>query len=222
MIFGQNFSVLFILGSSSSVLLNFNPIIIYLFAPLLFLDENYTSTKTVGFVISSIGVVLVFLASLETSSFDMMNFIIGNGLGFLSGVAWAGYSLSLKKFFQESYSQEVTSLNLMFAAILLLVISLMTETIPPIYNYSQESVIGLLIIGVGAAAIAFTLYLQLIQKYGATQAGNIQFLVPLVSLAFAWFFLGEFSAFALSGGILCATGVALVSYQRKNNDSNRS
>ncbi|MFX0208397.1 MAG: hypothetical protein ACFFDT_20610, partial [Candidatus Hodarchaeota archaeon] len=50
MIIGQNFSVLFILGASSSVLLNFNPVLIYIFAPLLFIDEKYSSKKTLGFV----------------------------------------------------------------------------------------------------------------------------------------------------------------------------
>ena len=42
MIIGQNFSVLFILGASSSVLLNFNPSLIYMVAPLLFIDNDKT------------------------------------------------------------------------------------------------------------------------------------------------------------------------------------
>ncbi len=62
MIIGQNFSVYFILGSSSSVLLNFNPCIIYLFAPILFGDEFYSRNKTIGFIISFIGIFIVFFA----------------------------------------------------------------------------------------------------------------------------------------------------------------
>ena len=69
------------------------------------------------------------------------------------------------------------------------------------------------IIGFGAAAIAFTLYLQLVQRYGPIKAGNIQFLIPLVSLLIAWIFLMEFSIYTLIGGILCAVGVALVNYK---------
>ena len=213
MIFGQNFSVHYILGSSSSVLLNFNPIFIYLIAPVLFIDENYTARKTFGFIISTIGIVLVFLA-LETGTISIIDFIIGNGLGLLSGVAWAGYSLSLKWFFQEGQSEEVTALNLIIASIILLLISLITEPLPPIESYTLESVWGIVVIGVGAAAVAFTLYLQLVQKYGPTRAGNIQFMIPLVSLFFAWIFLGEFSVYTLIGGIFCAIGVALVNYER--------
>ena len=85
---------------------------------------------------------------------------------------------------------------------------------PPLENYTLENITGLVIIGVGAAAIAFTLYLQLVQKYGAVQAANIQFLIPLFSLFFAWIFLGEFSLLALFGGVLCAIGVAIVTIRR--------
>ncbi|MFX1282810.1 MAG: DMT family transporter [Promethearchaeota archaeon] len=216
MIIGQNFSVLFILGGSSSVLLNFNPVLIYVFAPLLFVDEKYSSKKTLGFVISSIGIGFIFLTSLETESIPMMDFILGYLLGFLSGVAWAGYSLSLRWFFQESHSEEVTALNLFIASMILLILSLSTEYLPSFESYTLESIWGLVVIGVGAAAVAFTLYLQLVQKFGPTQAGNIQFLIPLFSLLFAWIFLGEQSFFALIGGIFCAIGVAMVSYERQS------
>ena len=213
MIIGQNFSILFILGASSSVLLNFNPVLIYLFAPFLFVDEKYSSKKTLGFIVSSFGIGFVFLASLETNTVVPSDFIIGYGLGFLSGVAWAGYSLSLKRYFQESQSQEVTALNLLVAAIILLVFSMITEPLPTIESYTVESIWGLVVIGIGAAAVAFTLYLQLVQKYGATRAGNIQFLIPLVSLVFAFIFLSEFSVYTLVGGIFCAIGVAMVNYE---------
>ncbi|MFX0066407.1 MAG: DMT family transporter, partial [Candidatus Hermodarchaeota archaeon] len=198
----------------SSVLLNFNPILIYLFAPLLFMDEKYTKRKTIGVVISSIGIGVVFLASLETASdLSLTNFIVGNGLGFLSGVAWAGYSLSLKRLFHENDVQEITALNLLVASIILMAISIVVEDFPSIESYSLMSVWGLIVIGVGAAGVAFTLYLILVQKYGAIHAGNIQFLIPLVSILFAWIFLAEFSRFALIGGILCAFGVVLVSFE---------
>lgn len=211
MIIGQNFSVYFILGSSSSVLLNFNPSIIYLFAPILFADEIYSKNKTLGFIVSSVGIFFIFFASIEAISF--VNFAIGNFLGLLSGIAWAGYSLSLKKYFQDDDSEAVTALNLMSAAVLLFIFSLITETPPPMDSFTIESIWGILVIGFGAAAIAFTLYLQLVQNYGSIRAGNIQFLIPMVSLLIAWIFLGEFSLFTLIGGSLCAIGVALVNHE---------
>jgi drug/metabolite transporter (DMT)-like permease len=219
MIIGQNFSVLFILGASSSVLLNFNPSLIYMVAPLLFIDEKYTHKKTFGFVLSTLGIVIVFFASIEVSSMITPDYILGYCLGFLSGVAWAGYSLSLKRFFQDSQSQEVTTLNLFVAAVILLIVSTLTETPPSIESYTVVSLWGIAVIGVGAAAVAFTLYLQLVQKYGATRAGNIQFLIPLVSLIFAFVFLNEFSVYTLIGGIFCAIGVAIVNYEKTNLNS---
>lgn len=219
MIIGQNFSVLFILGASSSVLLNFNPSLIYLFAPLLFVNENYTKKKTLGFVLSTLGIGIVFLASLETSSIITTDYFLGYCLGFLSGVAWAGYSLSLKHYFQDSQSQEVTTLNLFVAAIILLIFSTIIESPPTIESYTIDSIWGLIVIGIGAAAVAFTLYLQLVQKYGATRAGNIQFLIPLVSLVFALIFLNEYSFYTLVGGIFCAIGVAIVNYGKSETNN---
>ncbi|MFX1505271.1 MAG: DMT family transporter [Promethearchaeota archaeon] len=219
MIIGQNFSVLFILGSSSSVLLNFNPSLIYMVAPLLFMDEKYTRKKSFGFILSTLGIAIVFFASIEVSSMITSDYIFGYCLGFLSGVAWAGYSLSLKRFFQDSQSQEVTTLNLFVAAVILLIVSTVTETPPTIESYTVESIWGIAVIGIGAAAVAFTLYLQLVQNYGATRAGNIQFLIPLVSLIFAVIFLNEFSIYTLIGGILCAIGVAIVNYEKSDLNS---
>lgn len=220
MILGQNYSIKFILGSSSSVLLNFNPTIIYIIAPLLFVDEVYSKEKTLGVIISSIGIGFVFFATVETGQdFSPTTFFLGNSLGFLSGLAWAGYSISLKKFFQENFPLEVTTLNLLVASGFLLVISLFTESIPHFEDFTVLNVWGLVVIGVGAAAIAFTLYLSLIYKYGAIRAGNIQFLIPLLSLLLAWIFLNEFSIFALGGGILCALGVAIVNYGKSDNQN---
>jgi drug/metabolite transporter (DMT)-like permease len=212
MIIGQNFSVIFILGASSSILLNFNPVIVYMVAPLMFIDEKYTSRKTFAVFLSSFGIVLVFLAAENLLTTDPRAFVLGNLLGLLSGIAWAGYSLSLKKLFLNESSEEITTINLLLASLMLLLFSLLLEEPPPLSGYNFESALGLVIIGVGAAAIAFTLYLQLIQNYGAIQAANIQFLIPLVSIFFAWIFLDEFSPLALFGGIICAIGVALVTY----------
>ncbi|MFW9905015.1 MAG: DMT family transporter [Candidatus Thorarchaeota archaeon] len=219
MIIGQNFSILFILGASSSVLLNFNPSLIYMIAPVLFIDEKYTRKKTFGFILSTLGIGIVFLASIEGNSVITPEYILGYCLGFLSGVAWAGYSLSLKFFFQDSHSQEVTTLNLFVAAVILLIASTLTETPPTVGSYTVESIWGIAVIGVGAAAVAFTLYLQLVQKYGAIRAGNIQFLIPIVSLIFAFIFLNEFSIYTLVGGIFCAIGVAIVNYEKSGINS---
>ncbi len=216
MIVGQNFSIYFILGSSSSILLNFNPVMVYLLAPIIFLDEQYSKVQSIAVIISTIGICLVFLSSLDLFVVNFKDFLLGNALGLLSGVAWAGYTLCLRKIFSEKSSEEVTAVILLIAAILLLFMSFLTEKFPPVESYSIESIIGLLIIGVGAAGIAFTLYLQLVQKYGATYSANIQFLIPIVSLVLAWIFLDEFSILAIGGGILCAIGVALVTKQPVN------
>jgi drug/metabolite transporter (DMT)-like permease len=210
MIIGQNFSIHFILGSSSSVLLNFNPVIVYLLAPILFLDEEYSKVQSIAVIISTIGVFLVFLAAVDLLIVDFTDFLLGNALGLLSGVAWAGYTLTLRKLFTDESSEETTAVILLLAAIILFLMSFFTEKFPPLESYSIESIIGLIIIGVGAAGLAFTLYLQLIQKYGAIQSANIQFLIPIVSVILAWIFLNEFSILAIAGGILCAVGVALV------------
>ena len=213
MIIGQNFSIFFILGSSSSVLLNFNPVIVYLIAPLMFLDEHYTRVQSIAAIISSVGIVFVFLAANDLLITNLGDFIIGNALGFLSGAAWAGYTLTLKKIFTGESSEEVTATILSVAAVILFITSLLFEKFPSKNAITFDSTIGLLIIGVGAAGIAFTLYLQLIQRYGATRSANIQFLIPIVSILLAWIFLNEFSLLAVIGGIICAIGVAIVTNQ---------
>ncbi|WP_455464133.1 DMT family transporter [Candidatus Hodarchaeum mangrovi] len=210
MIIGQNFSVFFILGSSSSILLNFNPVFIYLLSPLLFSDEYYSNRKNIGILISTLGIFLVFFASMENyKEFNPQFFIVGNILGVLSGIGWAGYSLSLKWLFKEKESEEITSINLLIATIILFSLSIFLEgnLIPPINVFTVSSLFGLVIIGVGAAALAFTLYFELVQQYGASNAANIQFLIPLFSLFFGFIFIGEFSILTMIGGIISAIGL---------------
>jgi len=213
MIIGQNFSVFFILGSSSSILLNFNPVFIYLLSPLLFSDEYYSNRKNIGILISTLGIILVFFASMEGyQEANTQFFVIGNILGILSGIGWAGYSLSLKWLFKENESEEVTSINLLIATIILFTLSNFLESnlIPSIEVFTLSSLFGLAIIGVGAAALAFTLYFELVQQYGTSNAANIQFLIPLFSLFFGYMFLGEFSILTMIGGIISAIGLILI------------
>lgn len=213
---GQNFSIYFILGTSSSILLNFNPTLIYLAAPII-TDEVYSRKRSLGVLIATIGLLFVLMVSFEsTRSLSPEAFLLGNGLGFLSGVAWAGYSLSLRRFFVEWKEQDIaiTAINLGLASTLLFGISVISEPWPPLQSFTILSIWGIIVVGIGAAAIAFTLYLGLIQRYGTITAGNIQFLVPLVSIFLGWLFLAEFSFFALIGGGLCAFGVLVVTYER--------
>ncbi|GAH01356.1 unnamed protein product, partial [marine sediment metagenome] len=150
MIIGQNFSIYFILGSSSSVLLNFNPVIVYLLAPFFFLDEQYSKVQSIAVIVSTVGICLVFFAAVDLFVVNFTDFILGNALGFLSGVAWAGYTLTLRKMFSDESSEEVTSVILLLAALILLLMSFLLEKFPPIESYSFDSIIGLIIIGVGA------------------------------------------------------------------------
>lgn len=144
--------------------------------------------------------------------FNPQFFIVGNILGVLSGIGWAGYSLSLKWLFKEKESEEITSINLLIATIILFSLSIFLEgnLIPPINVFTVSSLFGLVIIGVGAAALAFTLYFELVQQYGASNAANIQFLIPLFSLFFGFIFIGEFSILTMIGGIISAIGLIYI------------
>ncbi|MBN1328428.1 MAG: DMT family transporter [Candidatus Heimdallarchaeota archaeon] len=199
----QMYSVTLTKASVSSFLLNVNPVITFILS-FIFLKERHKWWGSFGVLIAACGIFFIAIpindiTSLFTGSFDV---VLGNILAFLSGFMWAVYSIYLKKFLKDRDPITVTTWNLSFSALILLIAMFIFEGwfIEPIYYYHF---ITTTFMGIVPTAIAFTLWFETIRRISVQKASVFQFLIPVIATLFAMA-MGEFPdwLFGLGGGLI--------------------
>jgi len=199
----QMYSVTLTNASVSSFLLNVNPVITFGLS-FIILKERHRWWGSLGVLIAACGIFFIAIplddiSSLFTGSFDV---VLGNILAFLSGFMWAVYSIYLKKFLKDRDPITITTWNLSFSAIILIIAMFIIEGwfISPVYYYHF---ITTTFMGVVPTAIAFTLWFETIRRISVQKASVFQFLIPVIASLFA-IAMGEFPnwSFGLGGGLI--------------------
>ncbi len=120
------YSVKYTTASASSFLLNVNPVLTFVLS-IIILKERHKWWGAIGVLISFVGVFFIAVDVREISTVFSSETSLGNLLGFMSGVAWAAYSVYLKKFLKERDPITTTTWTLSISAIILLIVMLAAD-----------------------------------------------------------------------------------------------
>ena len=71
----------------------------------------------------------------------------------------------------------------LFSAVVLLVVSLILEPVPPASAFSAKVVLSIASAGVFSSAVAFLLMVALIRRWGATRMASVTYFTPVVAMA---------------------------------------
>lgn len=207
----QMFSVVYTSASASAFLLNANPVFAYLLAILL-LKEKRHWWGLIGVFISLIGIFLVAIPIEELHVLIASETILGNILGLLSGVSWAGYTIYLKKFLKKEEPMSTTSWTLSFSLVTLvpaMIIELFISN-EQTFRPSWEAVLLTVFMGVFATAIGFTLWFASVRKAPVQKISVFQFLTPIIATLLAVIFLNETINYIFAiGGVLIIIGLLI-------------
>ena len=88
----QMYSVVYTEASASSFLLNVNPVITFILT-IIILKERHKWWGAIGVLLAAVGIFFIAIPLAEITSIFSSTVILGNILAFLSGVAWAAYSI---------------------------------------------------------------------------------------------------------------------------------
>ncbi|NHJ48110.1 MAG: DMT family transporter [Asgard group archaeon] len=213
----QMFSVKLTEASASSFLLNVNPVITFILS-IIILKERHKWWGGLGVLISAIGIFFIAIPLDEIGNLLSSEALLGNILAFLSGVAWAVYSIYLKKFLGEKDPITTTTWNLSFSAIILIISAIIEVivryatgnwfTTPPTYYH----ILTIAFMGVVPTAIAFTLWFAVLQRIHVQKASVFQFLIPIFATLFALAMGETIDLFFGIGGGLILVGLIITQF----------
>jgi len=200
-------------ATDGGVLINLDAIFIAILS-ILFLKENFTFFKSVGFFAAFLGVILIltggdlFFGALTSAR------ILGNFLIIASAICWAVFSVIGKTVTDRFEPALVTGLSFAIGAPMLAVLSFSIEDVSLVFAASMISWSCILYLGI-ANSIATLLFFTCLKRTEEASRVSVFFLLlPIFVPILAFFIIGEIiTYFTVLGAILIILGVYFVEHK---------
>ena len=213
------YGVKYAAASDDSLVIGIGPVLIAIMASFV-LNERVTKTKSLGFISGLAGIGVISVLSPNT---DVLNRPLGIGLVFGGAIAYAIYTVTLRRFVaanrSDNTSPSLSSLGILawislFGWLFLIPLSLLEA--PWTYSWGPGSWLGILYLALFSTVIGYFFYVEGVSKIGAGRAAIFGNLVPVFGVITSVLLLPEnLSAWHAVSFILILTGVVLVNKQRK-------
>lgn len=211
-VFAYNFfffrGLQFIEAGRAAVIIANNPIVIALFAAILF-GEKLNLLKILGIGLSVCGAIVVITQGHPATIF---NSGIGKGELYIFGcvLSWVTYSLVGRAAMRDLSPLVAVTYSAVIGAGLLFPAACLEGLFDQITGYSFSVWLSLFYLGLCGTVLGFVWYYQGIQKIGSTRAGQFINFVPISAILLSVWFLDEPLSLSLLGGVfLVSSGVYL-------------
>lgn len=189
-------------AGTSVMLIQISPVMIALLATL-FLGERFTLWLGLGLALAFSGVGLISVAQPGGH-----NDVIGVLLCLLAALVYSVSLVVQKPLVSRLSAVHVTWLACTIGAVSCL--PFLGRLVDQTRQASASDIWWVVYLGLFPTAIAFTTYAFALQHMSASSLGVTTYLVPPITIAMAWLFLGEVPpAMAFVGGVLTLVGVAV-------------
>ncbi|MGU3293059.1 DMT family transporter [Williamsia sp. M5A3_1d] len=191
-------------AGTAALLVNFAPIIVAVFAGL-FMAEGFPRPLVVGMVIAFAGVLLIAFGGSGGSG---SNDGLGVALGLVTAVLYAAGVLMQKVALRSVDAITATWVGCL--AGLLVTVPFAPQAVGEIADASAGQIAGVVFLGIGPTAIAFTTWAYALTRTDAGKMAATTLTVPAIAILLSWVTLGEVpTLLGLVGGAMCLTGVAI-------------
>jgi drug/metabolite transporter (DMT)-like permease len=190
-------------AGAASFIVNTQPLFMVLLA-VVFLKETFNRWSWAGALLSLAGVLTI-------ASGQPGGFRIGTGASLILGAAMcaASFSILQRPLFARGSPLHVTALVLIAGAIALL--PWLPAGVQQLSVASPTTLATVIFLAVAPAAIGQTCWTYALKSFGAARAGQFLYLIPPVSVLFAWVGFGEVPVWTtVLGGALALAGVVIV------------
>lgn len=191
-------------ASNASLILSLVPLTTAILA-VLFLGEQLTKLRIIGFILALTGVFFI-----QGGSFINMQLSKGELILFIAMFVQAISFIFVKKATATLDSKQVTAIMYLLGSIGLLIISFMTE--PKGFNEMTSATLFIyflfIVSGVVATGVGYVVFNAAIQQIGAGKTAIFNNFVPFFGLVFSALFLNEtITASQLIGFVFIVAGV---------------
>ncbi|MFH1101231.1 MAG: DMT family transporter [Methanobacteriota archaeon] len=195
-------------ASTSAVLINTNVIFIAILSVLL-LHERLTRKRSLGIILSFVGVLLVMLSQLSPEDFTLTNtFVLGCLFILLSAMCWAVYSLVGKRLLKV-YDEWVITMYAFILGTLCFLPFVFSDLPSMVFQTSVSGWLAVLYLAVACSLFGYLGWYYALKHIDASQAAVFLNFIPLFTIIMS-FVLGErITWFFLLGAIFIIYGVYL-------------
>nr|WP_302053314.1 DMT family transporter [Bacillus haynesii] len=212
-------------ASNASLILSLVPLTTAILA-VLFLGEQLTKLRIIGFLLALIGVFFI-----QGGSFNNMQLSQGELILFIAMFVQAISFIFVKKATATLDSKQVTTIMYLLGSIGLLIISFITE--PKGFNEMTSATFFIyflfIVSGVVATGVGYIVFYAAIQQIGAGKTAIFNNFVPFFGLVFSALFLNEnitpsqlIGFVFIVAGVLFGTGYIEKLWAKKHNRINNT
>lgn len=225
--FAENTALHFTACCNVSIIVSLCPMLTAIIAQIFLREHHITRWFIIGFVVAISGVTMVSLDGYGTIEFNLR----GDLLAFFAAVCWGFYSLCVTVINRRRYNAVCSTRRIFFFAVLfmipLVVVGAHTEAGSPSHfsfdaavNAARftkaANVLNMLFLGVVASGLCFWAWNRACSILGTVSVSAGIYLIPVVTIVFAHFFLGEnLSALGIAGAMLTIAGLFIGGKRRR-------
>lgn len=199
---GENNGVLILSASESSIIIGTIPVITAV-AERVFLGTRMRPAQYLGAGLSAAGVGLMVVESLRLSARPLGYAFMG-----IAALSWVAYAFITKPLLGRYGRMEITFWQSLFGALGFVPFALAERVAWP--AVTAPVMLHVAFLGIFCSAVGYLFYVTSLQVLGTSVASVFINLVPVVSVAASFLFLGErLSGLQLSGGAVAVVGVYL-------------
>lgn len=230
--FTENIAISYTTASNVSIIVAVSPMWTALFSQLFLKDKHITPWFTAGFIIAITGIALVSFNGEFSFSLNLK----GDLLALLSSLSWGFYSVLLSLINRRNYNYIGTARRIFFYALLYMipltvagttlfsagaapetssafVTSILFDWTPAVNAARFSSLINigcLAFLGILASGFCFMAWNKACDGLGTVRATIGIYLIPVVTIVFAFFALGETITFmGITGTVLTIAGLVI-------------
>jgi len=186
-----------------------SPILITVLSTIIF-KEHLTKKQALGIGTAALGTFIV-VASGTVSFSGNREFLLGSLILLSTPVLWATYSLLGKKIIDRYSPFLVTVYVNVLGGLCLIPFSLAEHSFCQIFTISLNGWLAILFLAVTCSLFGYYIWLYVMKQVGAAITSSFLFAEPLVTMLFAFIFVGErLGIFIPAGAFLIFIGVYLV------------
>ena len=193
----------------ASVIVASNPVLISLFAALLFRGERMTAMKALGVALSVCGAVFVITRG---NPVEILQGAVGRGEMLIFGcvASWVSYSLIGKVVMRDVPPVSAVTYACLVGSAALLPPALIEGMAGSLGGYSTAAWLSIVYLGFFGTCLGFIWYYEGIREIGPSKAAVFINFVPISAVIMSFFLLGEPVDFSLLvGGALVLSGIYL-------------
>ncbi|PPK64454.1 DMT family transporter [Actinokineospora auranticolor] len=190
-------------AGTAALLVNVGPILIALLGGWL-LKEGFPPRLMAGLAVSFAGAAVVAFAGAG----DGHSTLLGILLCLFAAITYAAGVVAQKPALRHGSALQVTTFGCVIGAVATLPFT--GQLIADVRDAPLGSTLGMVYLGLFPTALAFYTWAYALSRTTAGRMGATSYAVPALVVLMSWLFLDEVPGpFALLGGLLCLTGVAV-------------